>query len=195
MSGGFAFILDDYHHDIKRIDLNTGETIYSGRISGREFPWPTDLVSCGKNILVCDAFDSVFVFDRNLERLKAEFVGGRGNHYMVRRDDDSLLLYYQLSDAIAYLSCDGVASRPWDTVNFSVLDSPHGKKWSQFSENGKHFLQTKYFKLALEKGSSTVANVLDYLECINVDYDSTGLVRFDVRDGKFILYYYERLGK
>lgn len=188
-----VYIVDDYHFNLKRIDLKTGALTSSQRVSSREYCWPNDAIECSGNVLVSDSFDSVFVFDTNLNRLRSTYVGEQDNRFFIREEDGSLLLYGELHDAAYAISCHGEVDSMRDTaIQSAVQATAHGNPFSVVEQNGQFVLRTKYYSVPLVKGTENVSQALDYLDCSYVDYDSSRVVYFNILNGQIMLYYYQK---
>lgn len=191
LDGNQAFLVDQYHGNVKRIDLLTGQMISSDKVSTRPYPWIRDVAVFHDKVYVSDDFDSIFVFNKDLSRALAFSICSRSPKFFIAITPQMLDVYVQLKDTIAHI----------DTMNQIVgyedghlypYDLAHGKKYEICTKNGKQYFKADNIDLELTK---PIPDLTCCYDAINVDFNSRYLVYFDANEKEFTLYVYSLTGK
>ena len=184
----FAYLADSYHSNVKRVDLHSGQLISSPHISSLQYAWPTDVAVIDSSVLVSCVVDSIYVLELNLEPRMSFPIEGRHQKFFWRVTDSTLDVSIVNDETTVSVGKDstigtyrfGMSPLPWS--------SAHGKEYSTFEKNGRHFFECEYFQLELE---DSLPPFRDKYDAINVDFDSSRLVYYDVDEKQFTLYVYD----
>ena len=189
---GMAFIVDNYHDNVKKICLSTGRILATTLPSGGEHKrWFCDVVVTDDHVLVSTDLDYLYVFDMSLRQIDSLQIP-RGTQYFDWKSDTLLLLDtpMRLQDQHSYTvsvvngkvtlkKCDTAIH----TTSFFVTTA-HGKAYSVNRERDSWVLRKDHSNIVI---SRRIPRIGCY-DAINLDFDRRHVVFFDVSGKRMGLY-------
>lgn len=189
LNGDFAYLVDTYHTNIKRINLHNGSISSSTPL--RQVPasksgvWLRDITIFNDKVYVTSDRGQIYLFDLDLkvvDSIRTKF----GVTTIFQKTLDSLVIYLgeeQLPDkSIEYdllvIEKENKISSLKKRVSLSDYKSQgsdvFGKKYEQYTEGGKNFLKTEYGVFHLR---SAIQPITEY-SARNIDFTSNKIAYF-----------------
>lgn len=185
----YVYLADRYHSNIKRIDLRTGRLISSSPISSEMYAWLSDIAVIDNSVFVSCVVDSIYVLELNLEFRKSFPIGGRLQKFFWEVTEKTLDVSIQFEGKVVSISKDSTIGLYRSAQPLWGWSSAHGKEYSTAKEEGRHYFECEYFALELEGPLPLLWE--DKFNAINVEFDSSRLVYYDVDEKQFTLYVYD----
>jgi hypothetical protein len=185
----YAYVTDQVHGHVKRIDLTSGILITSPALSDRpRIAWPGDIAIFDSLLYVTSLVKSIYVLGVDLEHLYTMPLLYDTQPYFIEIGDDSLLVCETICDhpTVVY-SPDSIVALKDTSMIFYFNKTPHGKRY--ILDEDSISLETDVYTLAL---SSPFPNIFENLDAINIDFNDSTLVYFDINQEKFMLHIYRR---
>ena len=172
----FAFIVDTYHSNIKRVNLLNGELISSPKLEEQR-AWLRDIIEHNGKLYVLADLNQNFILDKNLNLLST-FALPSGPKYGIGKKDGYLSIY---SGGKLLLLGQNEELIGTETAFYDVINQPRNKV---FHVNDS-IITTEYGQFYHEGLFETTWKFYD---SINFDYDDSKLVFFVINTHKITLY-------
>jgi len=192
LDGQYVYIVDTYHANIKRIDLDSGVVITSDKISTLKQPWLRDVAVFNDKVYVTSDLDSIYVLSKNLRPLTSVYVG-KEQKYFSKVSQDTLEIYFNLTNKILKITPDHrivAFEQPRQRYIQSPGKTPRGKRYHEFDEKGKQYIRTPYGVVEL---TPTFRETFMRYDASPVDFDAEKLVYFVLKDSALVLYLYKKV--
>jgi hypothetical protein len=192
LSDCFAYVLDVYHNNVKRINIDDGTISISPRLGSRPTQWLCDVVVFHNRVYVGDSFDSIFVLSLQLTPLQSIPTPGRDYKFFVDVSPEHLTVWHQPQwgdDSLVKIDTLGHVGAAVPAVNadFDLYGAAHGKEYKVYDSVGVWYVRAGSATIKLQRPFPFLG---ERLAAINVDYDDSTLVFFDVNEREFTLYVY-----
>lgn len=169
------FIVDPFHNNVKKIDIETTELTSSTPVSSRR-AWLYDVIAFNNRIYVSSEADTIYVFTTGLTLVNKIFIT-KGKGYFYDVNGDSLIIGYP-AEGHKYFTIDSTNSIIRETEGYRDKSNlVHGKFCAR--TDGDTVITTYYGKIRLKKRYR--------FEGINLDYDSYKLVYFNTDTTRLFL--------
>lgn len=196
----YAYLLDSYHNNIKKVNITNGEIVTSTVISSRKNCWLRDVYIFNDKLIVSDDFDSIFVLDKNMNKLSAVYIPrinqdnevealGYSPKYFFNFGGcgDSIIVFVQLShESILIYDAEFKLISSSKLRNIWPQEYAHGKPFRIMKgEENKYYLETIYTSVPINRDVVLTRSKYDV---INIEYNKKLLVCFAASDKKVKLY-------
>jgi hypothetical protein len=163
MNNNYVYIIDQFHNNLKRIDLISDQIISSKPLSTENI-WLLDFGIYKDKIYVSSELDSLYVFDQRLNLiLKKKVFDGRPRYYSA--DNDTLTFFYPELDRRT-ISLD---------TNLSVISSGKLTSRALKYKRGKLFEVLADRSVRINSGIIPRKDIIKYLDLPN-----------DIQDNKLV---------
>ncbi len=178
----FAFIVDQYHNNIKRIDLETGQIISSKKLSQKRL-FLNDIVIFRNLLYVSTELDTIFVLGKDFSKETKFFLKKGRSSFSRIFGIDSLILFYP--DLQEYITLSG--------ENKLINE----RKVSFIERGNEVFYKNKYVKNIGPNLYQTIYGIVKTKEDLlqnDVDFDSIKMVvaRQDSSSLILLIFNYQR---
>jgi hypothetical protein len=184
IDNNIAYIVDTYHGNIKKVDLNTGILSSSVPLSPKNNLFLRDVIVWEEKILISSDLDSIYVLNSNL-KFEIAIKTKRFDKYFLKAND-SLFIYFSNEQMKCSLDLNGKLT---NCVNIYIdnITPAHSKEYIVSNNNNISFIETAFFKIKLKK---EIPKLYFRYDSINIDFDKQTLVYFDINKNFFELHVY-----
>lgn len=113
VGGKYIFIVDTYHKNVKRIDMETKSVMASSRFVPDDTPPPMDVMVQSENVYILNRSDTLYVLDQNLvlkEKVVLPSEFWRSQQYFLQRTDNlaDVHVYSPITNQLVTVSTNGL---------------------------------------------------------------------------------------
>jgi len=180
VNGEVAFVVDNYHDNIKKLDLASGSIQTTNRSTSAEHKrWFRDVTVLHDKVIVSSDLDFLYVYDVDLRLLDSLYVK-RGASYF-RWLDDSLTLCSPF-DGTTYrvFVREGKVTVETSGASFyemsQFVTTAHGRNYRMINRDDSWRLQSRNSTFKLLRKIHTV----ECYDAINIDISGESLVYFEI---------------
>lgn len=185
----FVYIVDQYHSNIKRINLNTGEIKTSHKLGSIPMAWLRDIAIFNNRLYITTDLDSIYVLSKEFESITSLYMD-KGEKYFSNIDENELTVYITLKAKLSKIGPDNNLIESLKILPFDIFKTPHGKEFRVYQEkDGKKFIKTPYDTIQLQ---SKYNEIFPYYNAILEDFSENKFVYFCVDSKTFTLHIYEK---
>jgi hypothetical protein len=166
ISGHFAFIVDTYHSNIKKINLQTGEKAVSQTL-GNKRAWLRDIIDFNDKLYILTDLANNYVLDNSLNYIK-DIILKEGPKFGLKSEEEYLLIY-SMGEVLYLNKADIIVKRI--TEDHNVFQTIRGKEF----QINNDYITTEYGK---GFHSGFYRPTWDYYDSINIDFNSSGIAFF-----------------
>jgi hypothetical protein len=179
----FAYIVDHFHGNIKRIDLKTSEIVYSSKFWKDHNPHLRDIAIFNNLVYVTSDLDSLYIFTKDLLYIKSLFIVENSEYkYFIKITSDKLFLNYNYQEHIS-IDLTNAIERTQISYFRNFYKYPHGKQFKYYVHEGTYHIITDFGDKLI--GTEYTKNSI--YDAINLDYDSEKFCFFQISKSKLIL--------
>lgn len=185
----FIYLVDNYHGNVKEIDILNGEiTNSSAKLSSKKNPWPRDIAYFNEKFYVTCDIDSIYILNKRLEALSKIPILGNSPKYFTNITRDSIGIYIENEYKLIYLKKNNLISNHIKSIELTPYLDAHGKKYAIYQKlNNEDFIKTEFLDFKLEDIFPDISTKYD---AINIDFDENTLVYFDINEEYLELFVY-----
>jgi len=190
LHGRYAYVADAVHGNVKRIDLITRAVKVSPDLATpARLAWPTDIAVMKSRVYVASSVDRLHILDEDLTLLDTKQLLPGNDPFFLYVSEDSLILYQTVGENlwVIYSPDSLVLSR--DTTLVVDWFAPHGRSYSLIKDSLSQMIETCFYTLKLD---GAFPLIFDKLDAINIDFNDSTLVYFDIDETRFELHVYTR---
>lgn len=194
----FIYLTDEYHKNIKRVDIFTSDIICSNKITDSTFfKQFNDIVEFDNNLYITSSENNVFIVTEDLKKFFSFKLPTKGGYpiKIFSKSDSTLDFCIEVRDSLYRINNKNeiISSRKldnkesiWLTNYFDIaLGNIKYKSLKYIKENSNEYLLI---------GSKKIKLIVPFKYCsdaYNIDFNNDYLVIFDISVNGFILYVYD----
>ena len=181
LNDDFCFLLDPFHHNIKKVNLNTGEVKCSDpsqiRFKPFSFVVSNDLIYVLTHSTINYVFSTDLEFIREIElpTSKKHFVGFEGSN---------IILYIQMDEEIITINKEGmILNRKKGSFDFQEFCN--GKTFEIIENENSSVLKNEFGEFDLGR---KFPHTWEYYDSFNLDFDNKNIVYFSSNPDSLVIY-------